>query len=160
MPDQYGGHYAPQQPQQYAAQPQYQQSQQQYDQYGDGYGYEQKPSARGGRKQGQKEYRNDFERLSAAVDGEDGQPSAVPSIVGWVAFSLAMFEVLFLPVEELWVQDIFCVVAISLGAYSYQKQKVREDGWQALVAIVLGACALVGTMGMHAMGAVIGAAIG
>lgn len=154
MPDQYGGHYAPQQPQQYQQQPAYYQDEQAYDSYAD------KPSARVSRKQARREYKNDFDRLSAAVDGTDGQPSAVPSIIGWVAFSLAMFEVLFLPVAELWIQDVVCVVAISLGAYSYQKQKVREDGWQALVAIVLGACALVGTMSMHAIGSVLISALG
>ncbi len=154
MPDQYGGHYAPQQAQSYQQDPMYYQQDESYDPY------TARPSARGSRRQTKSEYKNDFDRLTAAVDGTDGQPSAVPSIIGWVAFSLALFEVLFLPVAELWIQDIVCVVVISLGAYSYQKQKVREDGWQALVAIVLGACALVGTMSMHAIGSVLIAAIG
>ena len=122
--------------------------------------YADRPSARGNRKQAKSEYRNDFDRLTAAVDGTDGQPSAAPSIIGWVAFCIALFEVLFLAVSELWIQDVFCVLAIALGVYSYQKQKVHGDSWQAVVAIILGACSLIGTMGMHAIGSVLMAAIG
>ena len=153
MSDQYGGHYAPQQPQQYAVQPQYQQAQyqQQYDQYGDGYGYEQKPSARGRRKPA--------ERDITTEGSTDGKSTTAAGILGAIGVLCALVEVIFCALSPLWFQDILCLLAICFGSYSFASSTARSDRWRAISSIAIGCCALIGTMSVHAMTAVVAALV-